>query len=50
MASHDIIVDAIGDDAIEFYAGYGFVRLSADAPGRMYLPVATALKAIKGTA
>jgi ribosomal protein S18 acetylase RimI-like enzyme len=43
---HAIIVDAIDDKAMEFYRGYGFVSLSPDTPRRMYLPVATALKAI----
>jgi ribosomal protein S18 acetylase RimI-like enzyme len=48
MAAHAIIVDAIDAKAIEFYASYGFVSLAADRPGRMYLPVATALKVIEG--
>lgn len=43
---HAIIVDAIDEDAMKFYRGYGFVSLSPDAPRRMYLPVATALKVI----
>jgi ribosomal protein S18 acetylase RimI-like enzyme len=47
-ASHAIIVDAIDDSAMEFYRGYGFVSLSPDKPHRMYIPVATALKAIAG--
>ena len=46
IASHAIIVDAIDDDAAEFYHGYGFVNLAADSTSRMYLPVATALKVI----
>ena len=44
---HAIIVDAIDDKAIEFYRGYGFKSLAAGQPGRMYLPVATARKAIE---
>jgi len=47
VASHAVIVDAIDDKAAKFYSRYGFVSLSADKPGRMYLPVATALKAIE---
>lgn len=47
VASHAIIVDAIDDHAIEFYRGYGFVSLDADRPNRMYLPVATAVNALK---
>jgi ribosomal protein S18 acetylase RimI-like enzyme len=46
IASHAIVVDAIDDAAIEFYRAYGFVSLAADRANRMYLPVATALKAI----
>jgi len=45
---HAIIVDAIDDKAIEFYRGYGFISLAADQPNRMYLPVASARKAIEG--
>lgn len=48
IASHAIIVDAIDDDAIKFYRDYGFVSLAAAHANRMYIPVATALKAIKG--
>ncbi|MFK4507065.1 GNAT family N-acetyltransferase [Bradyrhizobium daqingense] len=48
VAAHAIIVDAIDDKAADFYRGYGFVNLAADRSDRMYLPVATALKAIKG--
>jgi ribosomal protein S18 acetylase RimI-like enzyme len=44
---HAIIVDAIDDKAIKFYSSYGFVSLAVDGTNRMYLPVATALKAIK---
>jgi ribosomal protein S18 acetylase RimI-like enzyme len=47
VGSHAIIVDPIDDDAVEFYHGYGFVKLTADKLSRMYIPVATALKAIK---
>jgi len=46
IASHAIIVDAIDDDAVEFYRGHGFVSLAADRASRLYLPVTTALKAI----
>lgn len=46
IASHAIIVDAIDDGAVEFYRGYRFVNLAADRANRLYLPVATALKAI----
>jgi ribosomal protein S18 acetylase RimI-like enzyme len=46
IAAHAIIVDAIDDDAAKFYRGYGFANLAADRTNRMYLPVATALKAI----
>lgn len=45
---HAIIVDAIDGKAVEFYRGYGFVRLAADRPDRMYLPVATARKVVEG--
>jgi ribosomal protein S18 acetylase RimI-like enzyme len=48
VASHAIIVDAIDEKAIEFYHGYGFVSLGVETSGRMYLPVATALKALEG--
>jgi ribosomal protein S18 acetylase RimI-like enzyme len=48
IASHAIIVDAIDDKAADFYRGYGFVDLAAGRAGRMYIPVATALKAIEG--
>jgi ribosomal protein S18 acetylase RimI-like enzyme len=48
IASHAIIVDAIDDKAVEFYRGYGFVSLTANNTNRMYLPVATALKAMEG--
>jgi len=48
IGSHAIIVDAIDDDAIKFYRDYGFVSLAAAHANRMYIPVATALKAIKG--
>ena len=48
VGSHAIIVDAIDDDAMKFYRGYGFVSLSPDSPRRMFIPVATALKAIEG--
>jgi ribosomal protein S18 acetylase RimI-like enzyme len=44
---HAIIVDAIDDDALKFYAEYGFVSLAADQPTRMYLPVATARKVVE---
>jgi ribosomal protein S18 acetylase RimI-like enzyme len=47
IASHAIVVDAIDDDAVEFYRGYGFGSLAADRANRMYIPVATALKAIE---
>ena len=47
IASHAIIVDAIDDAAIEFYREWGFVRHPADRSNRMYIPVATALKAIE---
>jgi len=47
IASHAIIVDAIDDAAAEFYSGYGFVSLAAAHASRMYLPVATALKAVE---
>lgn len=47
VASHAIIVDAIDEKAIGFYASYGFVSLSSERPGRMYLAVATALEAIR---
>jgi len=46
VASHAIIVDAIDDAAVEFYRGYGFVNLAAAHANRLYLPVASALKAI----
>ena len=46
VASHAIIVDAIDDAAVEFYRGYDFVNLTADRTNRLYLPVASALKAI----
>lgn len=48
ISSHAIIVDAIDDAAIEFYSSYGLVSLAADQPNRMYIPVATALKAVEG--
>lgn len=44
---HAIIADAIDDDAIKFYDGFGFVSLAADRPNRMYMTVATARKAIE---
>lgn len=44
---HAIIVDAIDEAAMRFYRGYGFNSLSPDAPRRMYVPVATVLKAIE---
>ena len=44
---HAIIVDAIDDRAMKFYRSFGFVSLSPDAPRRMYIPVATALKAVE---
>jgi ribosomal protein S18 acetylase RimI-like enzyme len=44
---HAIIVDAIDDKAVEFYRGFGFVRLAADQPNRMYMPVATARKVVE---
>jgi ribosomal protein S18 acetylase RimI-like enzyme len=46
--SHAIIVDAIDDSAMKFYRSFGFVSLSPDNPRRMYIPVATAIKAIEG--
>jgi ribosomal protein S18 acetylase RimI-like enzyme len=48
IASHAIIVDAIDDKAADFYRGYGFVDIAAGRAGRMYIPVTTALNAIKG--
>jgi len=48
IGSHAIIVDAIDDDAMKFYSSYGFVSLSPDSPRRMFIAVATALKAIEG--
>jgi ribosomal protein S18 acetylase RimI-like enzyme len=45
---HAIVVDAIDDRAMKFYRDFGFISLSAEAPKRLYLPVATALKAIRG--
>jgi ribosomal protein S18 acetylase RimI-like enzyme len=47
VGSHAIIVDAIDDNAMKFYRAYGFVSISPDSPRRMYVPVATALKAIE---
>jgi ribosomal protein S18 acetylase RimI-like enzyme len=47
IGSHAIIVDAIDDKAMKFYRGYGFANISPDAPRRMYVPVATALKVIE---
>ena len=44
--AHAIIVDAIDDRAMKFYRDFGFISLSPDAPRRLYIPVATALKAI----
>jgi ribosomal protein S18 acetylase RimI-like enzyme len=44
---HAIIVEAIDDRAMKFYRSFGFVSLSPDAPPRMYIPVATALKAVE---
>jgi ribosomal protein S18 acetylase RimI-like enzyme len=46
VTSHAIIVDAIDEKAAKFYRGHGFINLDVEPPGRMYLPVATALKAI----
>lgn len=46
VGSHAIIVDAIDDEAMKFYRSYGFASISPDSPHRMYVPVATALKAI----
>ncbi len=48
ISSHAIIVDAIDEAANKFYSSYGFVPLAAGHANRMYLPVATALKAIEG--
>jgi hypothetical protein len=39
--------DATYNKAAEFYRSYGFVSLDIERSSRMYLPVATALKAIK---
>jgi len=47
MAAHAIVVDAIDGRAIEFYASYAFVSLAEERSDWMYLPVATALKAIE---
>jgi ribosomal protein S18 acetylase RimI-like enzyme len=47
VGSHAIIVDAIDDEAMKFYRSYGFASISSDSPHRMYVPVATALKAIE---
>jgi hypothetical protein len=44
---HAIMVDAIDDRAMKFYRSFGFVSLSPDAPRRMYIPVATALKVVE---
>lgn len=48
IGSHAIIVDAIDDAAAAFYREFGFVNLAAGRANRIYLPVATALKAIEG--
>jgi ribosomal protein S18 acetylase RimI-like enzyme len=47
VSAHAIIVDAIDEAAVKFYRSYGFISLAAADAGRMYLPVATALKAIE---
>lgn len=50
IAAHAIIVDAIDDEAAKFYRRFGFVNLVAGRENRMYIPVATALKAIESAA
>jgi ribosomal protein S18 acetylase RimI-like enzyme len=47
VGSHAIIVDAIDDNAMKFYRAYGFAPISPESPRRMYVPVATALKAVE---
>lgn len=47
VGAHAIIIDAVDEKAMEFYRSYGFASISPDSPRRMYVPVATALRAIR---
>ena len=42
-AVHAVIVDAIDDDAADFYENFGFLRF-AETKDRLFLPMATVLK------
>ncbi|MFZ2871150.1 GNAT family N-acetyltransferase [Zavarzinia sp.] len=46
IGAHAIFADAIDAPALAFYEAYGFTALK-DQPRRLYLPVATALSALK---
>lgn len=43
VAVWGVVVDAVDDDAVQFYEHFGFIRLKSDS-GRLILPIETYLK------